>query len=71
MATVEVDDELLEEAMQIMGGASPRELVEKELREALGYRKAQLRLRELRGKIDWEGDLDELRRDRSYKRGDG
>ncbi|WP_244488611.1 type II toxin-antitoxin system VapB family antitoxin [Aureimonas sp. Leaf427] len=64
MAKIDIDDALLEEAMRIFGAKTPTELVEKELRESLGYRKAQLRMLDFKGKVEWDGDLDAMRRDR-------
>ena len=64
MAMIEIDDALLAEALKITGISSAHDLLESELRDLVRRREAQLRVRELRGKIDWVGDLDEMRRDR-------
>lgn len=64
VAKIEIDDALLDEAMRVFGAATPTDLVEKELRESLGYRKAQLEMLKFRGKVEWDGDLDAMRRDR-------
>lgn len=61
--TVEIDEGLLREAMEITGKSAP-ELIQNELQDLVRRRMAQLRIRELRGKIDWVGDLDEMRRDK-------
>ncbi len=61
--TVEVDAELLDQSRAAVGIDSPEELVEFALRELL-RRKFQRKLLNLRGKVKWEGDLDEFRRSR-------
>ncbi len=70
MATLEIDDALLAEAMSLLKARDPRALVEDELRALLKRRKAQLRLIDLAGTIEWDGDLDEMRRDRSHISGE-
>ncbi len=57
---IEIDDKLMAEAMKAMGTKTKRETVEKAL-EAQVAIKRQLGIRALRGKVEWEGDLDRLR----------
>jgi Arc/MetJ family transcription regulator len=57
-----LDDALLAEAMRRTGLKTKRAVVEEALRTLVRL-KRQEEIRELRGKLHWEGDLDELRRD--------
>jgi Arc/MetJ family transcription regulator len=57
-----IDDELMERALKLSGFKTKREVVEAGL-QLLIKLKQQERLREARGKLRWEGDLDEMRRD--------
>lgn len=59
---IEIDDELLQEALQVSGARSKREAVELGLRLLLQLR-AQEAVRVLKGKITWEGNLDGMRAD--------
>lgn len=61
--TIEIDDKLMAEAMKASGAATKRETIEMAL-ELLVRRGKQLDIRNLRGKVQWEGDLDAMRRDR-------
>ncbi len=55
-----IDDALLKEAMQATGLTTKRAVVEAAL-QLLVQIKAQTDIRRLRGKIAWQGDLDEMR----------
>ncbi|MEI9850583.1 MAG: type II toxin-antitoxin system VapB family antitoxin [Sphingomonas sp.] len=59
---IEIDDALMAQAMQASGARTKREAVEIALRGLvqLGRQKEILKLR---GKINWVGDLDAMRRD--------
>jgi Arc/MetJ family transcription regulator len=57
-----IDDELMKQAMHASGAATKREAVETALR-LLVELKRQERIRRLRGKLKWEGDLETMRRD--------
>lgn len=59
---IEIDDELLTKAMQSGGFKTKREAVNEALR-LFNRLEAQKEIRKLRGKINWIGDLDEMRRD--------
>ena len=59
---IEIDDELMAQAMKVSGLATKRETVEAGLR-LLVKLKAQQRIKRYRGKLRWEGDLDRMRRD--------
>jgi len=55
-----IDDRLMERAMRASGLKTKRAVVEAGL-DLLIRVKAQAGLRRLRGKVSWEGNLDELR----------
>ncbi len=57
---IELDDELMSEAMKATGSKTKRATVESALRLAIRL-KAQEGIRDLRGKIQWDGDLDDSR----------
>jgi Arc/MetJ family transcription regulator len=59
---IEIDDKLMKQAMKAAGTATKRETVEKAL-ELLVRIDGQKAIRRLRGKLQWEGDLDAMRRD--------
>ena len=57
---IEIDKELIEEILDKTSLKTKKEVVDKALREFL--RKIKLHeLSELRGKISWEGNLEEMR----------
>ena len=58
---IEIDGRLMRQAMKAAGTATNRETVEKAL-ELLVRIDAQGAIRRLRGKLQWEGDLDTMRR---------
>jgi Arc/MetJ family transcription regulator len=57
---IDIDDELLQQAMQSSGARTKKAAVEAGLR-LLTRIHAQESIRRLRGKIQWEGDLEESR----------
>ena len=59
---IEIDDTLMTEAMEASGAATKKAAVKQGL-ELLVQIKKQNGLRKLRGKLDWEGDLAEMRTD--------
>lgn len=61
---IEIDDHLLAEAMRLAGTATKRATVEAGL-AALVRRHRIRRVRELRGTVDWTGDLDAMRSGRT------
>ena len=61
--TVEIDDKLMKEALRASGAKTKREAVELGLKLLVRMR-AQEKVRELKGKISWEGDLEAMRTDR-------
>jgi Arc/MetJ family transcription regulator len=60
---VVIDDELMAQAMESSGLTIKRAVIEEALRTLIRV-KAQERVRGLRGKRHWEGDLNELREGR-------
>jgi Arc/MetJ family transcription regulator len=60
---IEIDDQLMSEAMRRSGAATKRAAVEAGLR-LLAKTHAQASIRRLRGKVIWEGDLNRSRRSR-------
>jgi Arc/MetJ family transcription regulator len=59
---VVIEDALMEEALRLSGARTKREAVELGLKALIRLRK-QERLRALRGRLPWEGDLDAMRSD--------
>jgi Arc/MetJ family transcription regulator len=62
---IDIDDDLLAEAMKAAGTTTKKATVEEALRQLIqthGRRKA---IADLAG-LGWEGDLDEMRRDRNF-----
>ncbi|WP_371195952.1 type II toxin-antitoxin system VapB family antitoxin [Glaciecola sp. SC05] len=55
-----IDDELMSQAIKATGLGTKKDVVEQGLK-LLVQRKKQQSIRELRGQITWEGDLDEMR----------
>jgi Arc/MetJ family transcription regulator len=57
-----IDDKLMRDTLRATGFRTKREAVEEGLRALLRL-KRQAEIRRLRGKLDWQGDLDAMRRD--------
>jgi Arc/MetJ family transcription regulator len=57
---IDIDDSLLEEAIKLTGSKSKKEMVNRALEELIKTEKIK-KLRSLRGKVKWEGNLDEMR----------
>jgi Arc/MetJ family transcription regulator len=55
-----IDDDLMAQALKATGLKTKREVVEQGLK-LLVQRKQQQAIRDLRGKLKWEGNLDEMR----------
>lgn len=58
-----IDDELIEKGKKYTGINTKKELVEFALREMI-KRIERKKILKLKGKLRWEGDLDEMRRSR-------
>lgn len=61
--SMEIDQDLMAQALKVGGFKTRKAAVEEGLRLLIRTR-TQGRLRELRGKLRWEGSLEEMRRDR-------
>jgi Arc/MetJ family transcription regulator len=62
---IDIDDELLTKAMEATGATTKKATVEQALRQTVRNYEARKAIAELRG-IGWEGDLDQMRRDRNF-----
>ena len=58
-----IDDKLMREALRATGLRTKREAVDLGLRTLLRLHQ-QSKIKELRGTLNWQGDLDAMRRDR-------
>ncbi|MBK9017689.1 MAG: type II toxin-antitoxin system VapB family antitoxin [Saprospiraceae bacterium] len=61
-SSIVVNDQLIQTAMNLSGLKTKKEVVEKAL-ELLIQMVNQEGIRTLRGKVKWEGDLDQMRAD--------
>jgi len=59
--TLNIDDEALQAAMTLAGGRTKTEVINEALRRFVRAKK-RLQLLELKGQVEWEGDLDDLRK---------
>ena len=57
---LEIDDNLMQQAMRLTGARTQRETVDLALRELVRLR-SQRDILKLFGKVEWVGDLDEMR----------
>jgi Arc/MetJ family transcription regulator len=57
-----IDDALMRDTLRATGLKTKREAVDQALRTLLSLRK-QAEIRRFRGKLDWQGDLNAMRRD--------
>jgi Arc/MetJ family transcription regulator len=64
---IEIDDRLMAAVLKETGVPSKRAAVEEALKLLLLQVRRQGRIRELFGKVAWEGNLDESRRSRSLR----
>lgn len=60
---IDLDERLIRQGLKIFNCKSKRELVQLALKELLRSAKRK-EILELRGKVKWKGDLEELRRNR-------
>lgn len=59
---IEIDDTLMSEALAVSGARTKKEAVELGLKTLVSLKK-QERIKALKGKLRWEGDLDAMRTD--------
>lgn len=64
---IEIDDELLDEAMAATGLSTKKATVEEALRQLVASRRRRQALQSSAG-IGWEGDFDTMRRDEPARR---
>ena len=60
---IAIDDELMNKAMAATGLRTKKAVVEEALKLLVRLRR-QAKLRDLAGMLQWEGDLDQMRRNR-------
>jgi Arc/MetJ family transcription regulator len=58
-----IDDTLMNEALGVSGYKTKKETVEEALKLLITF-KNQSQIRNFRGKLQWEGDLDKMRTDK-------
>jgi len=63
---IEIDDELMAQALKLSGLSTKRAVVEEGLRLMVRLRRQARALKSLKG-LGWEGDLDEMRQDRPLR----
>jgi len=57
-----IDDQLMNDAIRLAGVKTKREAVELALKSLIALKKEE-NIKKFRGKLKWEGDLDEMRDD--------
>ena len=57
---IDIDDKLLSDAMKATGASTKREVVELGLASLVALKK-QEKVKKFRGKLRWEGDLNQMR----------
>jgi Arc/MetJ family transcription regulator len=60
---IEIDDDLIDEALKISRLKTKKDAIEEGLK-LLIQRKTQENIQNLRGKLHWTGDVDEIKTDR-------
>jgi Arc/MetJ family transcription regulator len=60
---IEIDDDLMDQAMRATGLPTKKATIEAALKELVDYQRRKAALKNLAG-IGWEGDLDEMREER-------
>ncbi len=58
-----IDDRLMQDALHATGLKTKREVVERALRTVVRLSR-QAEIRQLRGNVDWQGDLNAMRTDK-------
>ncbi|MBK8466834.1 MAG: type II toxin-antitoxin system VapB family antitoxin [Chloracidobacterium sp.] len=61
---IEIDDKLMKDTLKVTGLKTKREAVELGLETILRLKRQEREAKKLRGKLHWEGDLEEMRLDR-------
>ena len=63
---IDIDDDLVAEAMTVLGLKTKKATVEEALRRAVRQARQRQALKELKG-VGWEGDLDAMREGRFFE----
>jgi Arc/MetJ family transcription regulator len=61
---IEIDDKLIHDTLKVTGLKTKREVVELGLETLLRLKRQERLAKKLRGKVQWEGDLEEMRLDK-------
>ena len=64
---IEIDDELVAAAKELTGARTKREVVDIALRRLVEKGDLYRSIRELRGRLEWEGDVDAWRSGRTLR----
>lgn len=62
---IDIDDELIQQAMRLTGTRTKKEVVDLALRRLVEKGSLYRAIRKLRGRLEWEGDVDSWRRSRT------
>ena len=62
---IDLNDQLVEEARELSGIKTKKDVVEQALRVFIQIQR-QTKIRELRGKVQWDGNLDQIKEGRTY-----
>lgn len=61
---IEIDDKLIKDTLKATGLKTKREVVELGLETLLRLKRQEQLAKSLRGKVHWEGDLEDMRLDK-------
>ncbi|MEZ4904307.1 MAG: type II toxin-antitoxin system VapB family antitoxin [Spirosomataceae bacterium] len=62
---VEIDDNLMSEALRLTKISTKKQVIEAALKELINKSQRE-RLRQMRGKVEWEGSLNQMRTTETY-----
>ena len=62
---IEIDDAIIEEAIRLTGARTKKEIVDIALRRLVEKGSLYRSIRKLRGQLEWKGDVDSWRRNRT------
>ena len=63
---IDLDDDILQRLMKITGAKTKKQVVNDALREALSRHERINAIIALKGTVEWNGDLDAIRRDKPH-----
>lgn len=61
---IEIDDKLIKDTLKATGLKTKREVVELGLETLLRLKRQEKLAKKLRGKVNWQGDLEDMRLDK-------